>query len=178
MRYNFIAKRESSWTYETSAGGAVGVGVATVAGGMIQLKDPSGKSIKFHYGSFGAGLSTPGLKLPHTPPKLNLMMPTIAGSQTYYLAKGIIFVGEGCKADELTADDFRGPCLTVDVGAGLGFGAGGTAFLMGANPMFLTLGVPGLPHLIASSSAVLITGGVNAGMQAGAGISGGVGYVR
>lgn len=175
MRYNFIVKKVSSWAYETSAGGAVGVGVATAAGGMVRLKDPSGKLIDFHYGSFSAGWSTPGIRLPHTPPKLNLTVPTITASTTDFDAKGIILVGAACRTEELTADDFRGPCITVDAGSP---GVGGTAFLMGANPIHLTQGLTGLPQLIASSKAIFLTAGVNLGLQEGFGISGGVGYFR
>ncbi len=178
MRYNFVTKGKSKWEYKTSAGGSAGVGIATAAGGMMRLKDPSGNLVDFHYGSLSVGLGTPGVRLPHTPPKLNLITPTITGSQTFFDAVGVILVGEGCKAAELTADDFRGPCLTVDVGAGLGGGVAGTAFCLGINPMLIPLGVPALPHLLASSKAILVTGGVNLGIQIFAGMSGGVGYFR
>jgi len=49
--------RLSKWTFDTSAGIGLGLGVFALSGGMIILKDPQSHSHHFHYGGFGVGFS-------------------------------------------------------------------------------------------------------------------------
>lgn len=179
MQFTLRIKKSSAWKFETSATGGLGIGLAAASGGLIRLADPSGKLVDFHYGSIGAGVSFGG-KLPKIPklPKIDLKGKTLTGSTVDFDSKGLVYVTEACDADELTMDDLRGPCITVDGGAGVVAGVAGTIFCLGVSPLLLAMGTPALALAIASSKAVLLVAGVNVGAQLGGGVSAGLGYFR
>jgi hypothetical protein len=56
-------KKESAWTFETSASGGLGVAIFAAEGGALYLRDPAKKSVVLHFGAAGAGLSCPVPKL-------------------------------------------------------------------------------------------------------------------
>jgi hypothetical protein len=171
--------KESKWTFKTSATGGVGIGFAAASGGLIRLRDPSGNLVDFHYGSFGAGLSWGG-KLPKIPklPKINLKGKTATGSTVDFDSIGLIYMTGASGADELTIDDFRGPCITLEAGGGLVAGIGGTIFCLGVNPLLLAMGTQAVGLAISSTKAIVLVGGVNIGAQIGGGVSAGLGYFR
>jgi hypothetical protein len=53
----FGIKKESAWTFETSATGGVGVEFVAVEGGAIYLRDPRNNRVTLRFGAVGAGLS-------------------------------------------------------------------------------------------------------------------------
>lgn len=182
MRFTITIKKESKWIFDTSATGGVGVGLVTGSGGLIQLKNPAGMPVKFHYGGAGVGLSAGG-KLPKIPkvPKIDLKGKSGSGSTTDFTSNGAVYITEAFEGDELDTDDFRGPCIFLDGGAGLIVGYSGTAFLVGIDPIKLALAVANpvaIQLAYASAKAVVCVRGWNTGAQAGGGVSINMGYFR
>ncbi len=82
---------------------------------------------------------------------------------------------------ELAAADLRGLCIVVDGGAGLLVGYSGTLMLLGIDPVRFAMQVasPIMSLLLGQTepNAVLVTRGLNAGIQAGGGVTGTIGYM-
>lgn len=192
MPYNLNIKKQSQWTFNTSATGGVGVGFVVGSGGLIVLNTPDNFQASFHYGGIGAGLSFGG-KLPKIPklPKIDLKGKSGAGSTTDFTSTGTVYVMEGCKKDELTPTDFEDPCVFIDAGGGAIVGYSGTAMLAGISSMALlkaglTAGlVPGtlvdplvLADVLSTAQALILMRGWNAGLQIGGGASVSIGYLH
>ena len=176
----------SAWSFVTSSTGGLGLEFVAVSGGAIYLTDPAGAPATLHYGGLGAGL-TAGLRLP----RIGKVKFSVKGrgvgagvAPASFPNAGRVFITESCPGPELTRDDFRGVTVFVEGGGGLIAGLGGTAMLMGINSaeFLAALALPGgsllLGHAISQARAVLVAGGLNAGLQAGAGIAAFGGYLR
>lgn len=176
-------KRASDWTFTTFGSGAVGA-LVMVAGGQVILGDPQHKEVSFTYGGIGAGASV-GLRLPKIP-KVKV---SATGAPFAFPSTGAVFATTRCPGPDLTYEDFRGPCLFVDGGAGLIGGGSGTLMIAGCNPTvgeFLMgavtnlLPMPGMAQLrtlMQAARAVIAMAGVNVGLQAGAGVAGYLGLL-
>lgn len=173
-------KSKSAWTFVTSSSGGVGVEFFAAEGGKIYLSDPSNQAVDFAYGAVGAGVAF-GFKLPKIG---KVHIPVRGGSTTVSVAPasfpntGALYVLGGCPGSELTTSDIQGVCLFIEVTGGLIAGGFGIAMLIGASPLALaaTIATNGgtADRLIASATGLLLIGGTQAAVQAGAGI---VGYV-
>ena len=106
-----------------------------------------------------------------------------SGSSTAFDSYGEVFVMQGCKKDELSANDLSGPCMFVDAGAGLIGGFSGTALLAGISSLRLialvsSMGNPmAFADLMYSAQGVILMGGWNVGAQASIGASLSMGYL-
>lgn len=186
--------RSSKWTYSTGATGGVSVDVVVASGGTIVLQDPSQTDQSFYYGGLGAGLGEsiklPRIKLPRfVLPELKL--PTIngaevggAGSMKSFPSGGEVFMTDAFQGAELTREDIEGGTVYVDAGAGLLVGEGISVMLLGINSAELLLGLtsPAMIGMavraIMHAPALLVMGGLTAGLQAGAGIGVLAGYLH
>ena len=180
-------KKESAWTFETSASGGLGVAIFAAEGGALYLRDPTKKSVVLHFGAAGAGLSW-GLKLPKLG-KINL--PKVKGKSVggvvapaAFPCAGKIYILDSFRGNELSRRDITGACVFAEVYAGAGLGGTSAAILFGMNPAWLAglvLGPVATPFvdamLFRSATGILLTAGLNAGLVAGAGIGGFVGGI-
>lgn len=126
------------------------IDVVAVSGGVLKLFDPGGKRQVFHFGGVGAGLSTPGLKIPKLGGIIGKLLSGRAlngsGGPTSLWNDGTVYKGAAAAHRELERSDFVGPCLMGDVGVstpikGRSFGF----FLCGLNPQaFIALTNPAL----------------------------------
>lgn len=172
-------KSPSSWNFVTSSTGGLGVEFVAAEGGTIYFKDPSGKDVSFSYGAAGVGIAA-GLKLP----KIGKMQVNVKGkgvvgaiAPASFPNAGKLYVLDTFAGAELTQSDIRGVCLFVEIGGGIIAGVSATAMVVGMNPAWLAgLALPFAPVLMAidykllqSATGLLVMGGVNAGLQAGAG---------
>lgn len=153
----------SKWKFNTSATGSAGYGIISVSGGLIRLEKPgnSDDTVDFNYRGIGGGVSY-GLKMPQG---------TFA--PTDFISVGAVFRMPRCKGLELEENDFLGPCMYVDLGAG--FIAGG-----GATLMFLGLpssAPPTLAMIPIISKACIPMAGYSLMKQATAGITISSGFV-
>ncbi|NHZ36739.1 hypothetical protein [Massilia rubra] len=168
--------------HETSATGGVGLGFFAASGGLVRLKDPSGKLVDLHYGAVGLGLSQ-GFKSPKLPklpefPQLNVQSKSGALSTTDFPAFGNVFVTKAHTNDDLTLDDIKGNCIICEIGAGYIAGYSATAILVGINPAYLGFGQVGPVLAAASAKGIIIMHGVNAGLQIGYGVTASLAYLR
>ncbi|NHZ93897.1 hypothetical protein F2P45_33605 [Massilia sp. CCM 8733] len=182
MFLDIFVKKESIWNYETSATGGVGLGFFAASGGLVRLKDPSGKSVDLHYGAVGLGLSK-GFKSPKLPklpkfPQLNVQSKSGGLSTTDFPAFGNVFVTKTHTKDDLTIDDIKGICIICEIGAGYIAGYSATAILVGINPAYLGMGNVGPVLAAASAKGIIIMHGVNAGLQIGGGVTASLAYLR
>jgi hypothetical protein len=172
-----VTKR-SSWKFVTSSSGGLGVDFVMGEGGILYLTDPHGVPVAFRYGALGAGVAA-GFKLPKIgKAQINIKGRSVVGTvaPAAFPNGGVLFVLDTCKGGDLTQSDIRGGCLFVEVGGGLIAGASATAMLLGLSPAWL-LALAAAPefavvidqNLLQSASGVLVMGGVNLGLQAGAG---------
>ncbi len=94
---------------------------------------------------------------------------------------GLIYMTSFFSGRELSPADLRGICIVIDGGAGLLVGYSGTLMLLGIDPerFALQIASPILSLLVGQAEpvAALFTRGLNVGVQAGAGITGTVGYL-
>ena len=183
----FGIKKESAWTFETSATGGVGVEFVAVEGGAIYLRDPRNNPVTLRFGAVGAGLSW-GLKLPKIG-KINL--PKARGKSVggvlapaAFPNAGKLYILDAFRGDELSRRDITGACAFVEVYAGAIAGGAAAAIVFGMNPLWLAgLAVGPLAfaiteaQLLASATGLLLTAGLNAGLVAGAGAGGFLGGI-
>ena len=177
--------RPSSWTFVTSGTGSLNVDIFAAAGGSIDFRDPSNKPQDFRFGSAGVGVGF-GVKLPKIgrleirPEKLDKAISGVVAPKVFPNA-GSLYMTPFFSGQELAAADMRGLCIVIDGGAGLLVGYSGALMLLGIDPVRLTMQVtsPILSLLLgqAEPNAVLVTRGLNAGVQAGGGITGTIGYL-
>lgn len=176
----------SAWSFVTSSSGGIGVEFVVAEGGMIYLTDPKGTAVAFKYGAAGAGLSV-GFKLP----KIGKIAIPIKGKSVggvvapaAFPNAGKLYVLDTCPNSDFTREDITGVCMFGEVGAGLIVGVSGTAMVFGMSPAWAAavaaaaasgpLGQAALPYLdmkmMNTATGILVMGGVNAGIQGGAGI--------
>lgn len=174
----------SDWTFDTSAGGGIGIGIFAMSGGLVRLKDPAGNPQSFYYAGIGGGLSE-GLKIPKLP---KITMPKIGGkgvggamSTTDFPSYGVVYRKSVFAGQELTRGDIQGATIYFEGGAGLIAGISGSIMFFGMNRAIfagmttIVLAPVVGPALFASSTGVVIFGGANVGYQAGGGIAGLIG---
>ncbi len=175
----------SAWKYATSASGALGVGFIAASGGTLYLTDPAGRTQHFYYGGLGGGVGF-GVRLPKIPrPSFRGSSVSGTGAATAFPSTGIIYKARSIGRRELTPGDIQGAVMFVEGGLGLGVGGAGTSMIFGINtalmiaaalsPVVSTLLVN---RAMATATGVMVFAGVNAGLQAGGGVAGLVGYLR
>ncbi|MDR5741429.1 MULTISPECIES: hypothetical protein [unclassified Caballeronia] len=176
--------RPSEWSYSTGATGGVCADVVVASGGSIVLSDPDAKDEAFYYGGIGAGMGV-GIKIPRLKlPGLNGKEVGGAGSAKSFPSGGAIFMTDAFRGSELSRRDIQGATVYVDAGGGLLLGAGGSVMFLGINSAELILGLssPGMLYLaeraIAQAPALLVMGGITAGLQAGLGVGLLAGYLH
>lgn len=175
----------SGWKYLTGSSGGLSVGLVSGTGGSITLKTPDGKEESFRYGGAGAGIGL-GFKLPRFG-KVNLQIKGKsvggAGALESFTSYGWVFVSDALKDRDLKRDDITGPCVFMELNAGLVAGGSGTAMLFGLDPKLLALSLAmnatpataffGMTviqrQLMQSAKGALLMTGYNVGAQAGAG---------
>ena len=189
---SYIVKKDSAWEFVTSSTGGLGVEFVAAEGGAIYLKDPAGTQHVYRYGAAGAGLSA-GLKIPKFG-KINI--PKVKGKSVGGVAApaafpntGKIYILESFAGDELAESDFRGVCAFVEAGGGLVGGGSATAMIFGmsplwlaaymasVNPMFLAASPFIGSKLFSTAKGILLTAGLNVGVQAGGGIAAFIGGI-
>lgn len=168
----------SNWEYKSATGGGITVLCATAGGGVLTLKAPDGSLQDFRYGSLGPAFGE-GLKLP----RIGKLKLEVTGANGAFDSGGYIFQTNAASARTLTREDFRGPCVIVEAGAGLVAGVSGSAMLFGLDSKLLAMawllssqtltpdGLRRLERLLRSARGAIFAGGFNAGVQAGGGIS-------
>src|SRR5262245_20227747 len=130
---NVRYKYESEWTYDTSDSSGGGFWFAAGEKGGIKLTSPAGQSVWFSYfaagGAAGASLKIPGVgKLEVLGDgKWGLGQKTKGFGGTFasddYYSTGRVLVLDSFKGEELSARDFTGYCLLMELSAGLMTGA-------------------------------------------------------
>jgi hypothetical protein len=173
-------KHESAWKFQTSSSGGIGVEFVAAEGGSIVFKDPSGAIVSFPYGAAGAGL-TAGFKLPKIGKlALNVKGKSVGGvlAPSFFPNTGTLYVLDSFDAEDFKRSDITGVCMFAEVGGGVIVGGSATAMIVGMNPMWLaaTLVTPMLmpiieDQLLESATGLLLMAGLNAGIQAGAGLA-------
>lgn len=175
----------SRWQYVTASGGGLTIAFVAGGGGSITLRSPQGQDLPFRYGGIGAGLGI-GAKLPRfgkVDVKIKGKSIGGAGAAEAFPSEGAVFVADDIKDRDLTRDEITGPCLYMEVGAGVLAGVSGTAMLFGldakllaavmlmnASPLTSLSVSPMLTQqLLKSARGALVMGGANVGLQAGAG---------
>ena len=160
----------SEWTFKTSATGGLGVAFVAGSGGAIYLKDPARTEVTFHYGGLGAGFSD-GFKLP----KIGKIKVAVKGKGVggvvapgAFLNTGRVFITDAFRGKELSRADLRGVTVFVEGGAGVVGGGSVSAMLLGIDPA---------AFVVETAPAVLVTAGLNVGLQAGWGVAAFVGLM-
>lgn len=139
-----LAER-SAWEFDTSGSGGLSLDVVCGEGGVVKLYDPPHRTNKarppvvFHYGGIGAGLSTPGLKIPKIGGAIarQLVGKALngAGAATSLWNEGWIYRTVAVGSRELVRSDFVGGCLLAEAGVSTPVkGRTGTVFLVGLDP--------------------------------------------
>lgn len=177
---------ESRWRYVTASGGGVTVAFLAGSGGSITLLSPEGENVSFRYGGVGGGIGL-GMRLPRFG-KVNLNVKGKsksvggAGALEALPSTGTVLVADGLVGRDLSRGDFTGPCMYVELGAGVIAGGSATAILFGldpkllaavalasASPLTAALGASMSRQLLQSSRGALLMAGVNVGAQFGGG---------
>ncbi|WP_460418596.1 hypothetical protein [Pseudomonas sp. microsymbiont 2] len=175
----------SDWKYKSASGGGLAVMFAAASGGMLTLTDPNKAEQQFRYGSLGVGVGA-GAHLPRVG-KINLLVRGksvgAVGTNEDFPAIGTVLVADSVAGRGLDRDDFKGGCLFLDGGLGLVGGAAGSGVLFGLDPKLLLLstaavGAGGgispqhsLVPLLRSAKGVILSAGLNIGVQAGGGLA-------
>jgi len=173
-------KKPSAWSFVTSSSGGIGVEFVAAEGGKIFFKDPGGNDISFAYGAAGAGLYA-GLKLPKIGKlQVNVLGKGVMGAiaPASFPNAGRLYVLDTFAGNELGRTDINGVCLFVEIAGGLIAGVSATAMIVGMDPRWLAgLMAPVAPvlayidyRMLQSATGLLVMGGINAGLQGGAGI--------
>lgn len=169
---------ESRWRYVTASGGGVTVAFLAGSGGSITLLSPEGENVSFRYGGVGGGIGL-GMRLPRFGKvNLNVKGKSVggAGALEALPSTGTVLVADGLVGRDLSRGDFTGPCMYVELGAGVIAGGSGTAILFGldpkllaavalasASPLTAALGASMSRQLLQSSRGALLMAGVNVG---------------
>lgn len=153
----------SAWTWETSGGGGFSVDVVAMTGGVMKLFNPRHQEEVFHYGGIGAGLSTPGLKVPKLGGAIGRLLAgralNASGASTELWNTGVIFKTAVVGRRELTRRDFQGACIMADIGVSTPIqGRTGCVFLVGIDPQML-MGFVNPATLPVTLAQVLLRGG-------------------
>ncbi len=175
---------ESRWRYVTASGGGMTVAFLAGSGGSITLLSPEGENVSFRYGGVGGGIGL-GMRLPRFGKvNLNVKGKSVggAGALEALPSTGTVLVADGLVGCDLSRGDFTGPCMYVELGAGVIAGGSGTAILFGldpkllaavalasASPLTAALGASMSRQLLQSSRGALLMAGVNVGAQFGGG---------
>jgi len=199
-------KKESGWTFSTSAGVSIGVSIGfhggTGGAGTLVFNSPDGALVEFHYMSLGASVS---IGKPFS----------LSGSTRDFTSRGNIYLSSTFSGSELSIQDFAGYTLSQEVSGGVFDGGAATVMLLGISgkhmPMEIlrntgTLGIaaqiavdhPDMTRVLAGpiggvlfdkakdnlsnilqddAKAALIMRGDNAGFQVGAGASQSIGVI-
>lgn len=174
--------RGSGWQYVTAASGGLAIGYVAAGGGSITVRPPGGQDVALYYGGAGGGLGI-GAKLPRIP-KVNISLKgkTVTGAAEAFPSTGQVYVSDAVGGRDLMRSDFTGPCMYVEVAAGLIAGGSGTAMLFGLSPAWLAAMVAAPQagailqyKLLESARGAILMAGINAGLQAGAGVAGYIG---
>ncbi len=179
-------KGVSKWQFQTSGTGGLGLAFVVGSGGEIVLKSPTGPITSFHYGAVGVGLSFGLKRVPKIGRFDSRSLSEKGGAAVApedFPNHGLIYVLYGCNDADLSTQDFKGVCIFYDAGVGLIAGYAAEVMLMNCNPGALAAMASGLPGVIVGEEllnphAMLVSWGPNLGLQANAGISGSVGYLR
>ena len=181
-----VIKKTSAWTFNTSGTGGLGLGFFAAVGGELVLKPPSGPLKGFWYGAAGVGVGVGVKRIPKIGRIIDTRGISEKGSATAapksFWNHGVVYIMDGLAGDELTAEDFRGVCISLDVGGGVLVGYAGTALLINVNPLALAAKAVEGPALswIGPSlgpKAMVLSRGFTAGPQASVGASETVGYM-
>lgn len=171
-------RKVSGWTFVTSATAGVGLEFVAGSGGAITLADPARKIVTLHYGGLGVGLSD-SFRLP----KVGKIKFAVKGkgvgaglAPAQFPNAGVVLITESFAGEELGRSNLQGATVFVEGGLGLIGGGAASAMLMGINPFRLAaaLAMPGAPLLVPtlmSAPAILLTAGLNVGLQAGGGVA-------
>jgi hypothetical protein len=180
-------RKESAWTFNTSAGGGGGLGDYVASKGMFVLKDPKGDLQRFNYGGLGLGLSVPLPKLMRKP---HLAMPKImlrghelsfTGATADFPSDGTVYVTEACNGPDLTIEQLEGSTIYCDLAIGWLRGYSWTLMIAGINQELLELGImmqPAWSMAIATAPALIFMRGQNEGVQQSIGVDGVFGEIQ
>lgn len=186
MSFTISLKRQSKWEFDTcsSAGASIGEGLAGgISFGSVTLKDPAEKKTELHYGGVGVGLAV-GFKLG----KINITAPAVSIpiAPSSFTSHGLVFVTSHCPGQELTRNDFTGPCAFVEIGLGAVVGYSEVGLLAGiqGSTSFWEKAIgtvlPAAEFLftVMSVRALIVMKGWNAGAQLGGGGIAYLGFMR
>jgi hypothetical protein len=185
-------KKESGWTFWTSCSGGVGIKYFVAEGGFIELKDPQKKIHRFYYGAAGGGYSS-RIKLPFkikVPDSLLKNLDKIfgkkvtrAGAPFFFESRGLVYILDTFKGDELSVSDINGACLFIEGGLGRVIGGSAYAMLLGMDPKLAALYLAAasspatLPiasfiatKMMLTASSILLMAGVNLSYGEGIGV--------
>ena len=132
----------SKWTFKTSGSGGFSIDVVAATGGVVDLFDPNGHLTRLYYGGIGAGISTPGLKVPKLGTAVGKLLSghalNASGATTGMWNEGAVFKTAIVGARELTRADFTGGAILADAGVSTPIkGLTGSLFLTGLDPFLL-----------------------------------------
>jgi hypothetical protein len=195
------ADRKSDWEFSNSNTAGIGLAFLAGNGGTIDLLNPQKKIVQFSYATIGTGASY-SIKIPNVTLGLGKGGTLPAGfvqGPSVLPNRDALYMTKQFKGKELTADDLRGTCACLDLSAGMGAGISLTAMALNldlhfdAHTMFhqvlmpLVLGGPAAELVntrvlgekeASTGTAVLFMVAMTAGAQAGAGITGTIGYLK
>ncbi|WP_309896115.1 hypothetical protein [Archangium sp.] len=178
----FELRKRSAWTYDSSSTAGLGLGPVAASGGSLVFKDPSKRETQFRYVAGGFGVGAGLKKLPKVERIADPKKITRGGGVTGPVGNlpnfGYIYVMDGCKGDDLEADDFVGACCMIEVGVSIFLGYSGAAVLLNVDPVaLLALLANPLSQRPLRPAAMFLTHGGTAGIQGGIGLSEQVGYL-
>ncbi len=139
------------------------------------LQPGTKRKVVFYYGALGVGPAV-GFKLP----KLGKIT-GVTGSIEDFPSAGTVRMCKQFKGSELSISDINGGCSFMEVGAGLVWGKSQIAMLFGMDPMLFaaSLASPDLLwDALKTATGYVKFGGLNFGIQAGAGAAQFVGLLR
>jgi hypothetical protein len=109
-------KKKSAWKYGNSESKGFGISYWTAGWGWIEVIGPNQKTEKFSY--LQTGVSSPSLTIK------DVDIPVSASkSESFFPGWGAVYTLKSFKGDELTAEDFLGGTLSLNlsIGAGVSF---------------------------------------------------------
>lgn len=180
-------RKESAWTFNTSAGGSGGLGAFVAAKDMFVLADPKEELQQFNFGGAGIGWSW---SLPKMLRKPHLSLPKITlnghelgvtGSTVDFPSNGVVYVTEACRGPDLTIEQLEGAAVFFDFAVGWLRGRSWTVMIAGINQELIEMGVflePVWNMAIATAPAVIFMQGDNEGLQERAGVDGMIGEIQ
>ena len=133
--------RESGWQFVTSGSAGFSIDIVAAEGGLVDLLDTENKAQRFYFGGLGAGISTPGIKLPKSLGFLTRIlsgrMINSAGSTTKQFNMGHLYKTGLIGDRKLTRADITGACVIAELGVSLPIqGRTATLMMMGMNPQY------------------------------------------